>query len=205
MVKAADLKAGQKIEFVVGPITRGGIRKYGKASKDENGIHMFDNVGVISKLGGVIAHGMLSYGTTIADLDNWLENSGKITAINCEMRGMVRPGDCIFTTFTVKEIKGTTITFDWEQFAKCPLTITKGGNVITLEAEQRGWVAEKDKSLIKEEELKGSLKWLKTVWDEQGFPEGKYTESVEEHKDGGKLKFLWRLSLKGSAEVILNA
>lgn len=204
MVKTKDLKVGQKIEFAHGPITRAEIYAYGKGSKDENGIHMSDEFAVKMSLGGVIAHGMLSYGTTIAEVDNWLAGTGKLAAIDCEMRGMVRPGDVVYTTFTVKEISGKKVKFTWEQYAKCPLTISKGGKVVaTLEGELRKWVPEKDMQLIKKEELKAPLKWVKTTW-EPPFPEGKYQESVETWKEGGELKFLWRLSLQGNAEILLK-
>ncbi len=204
MVKAKDLKVGQKIEFAHGPITRAEIYAYGKGSKDENGIHMSDEFAVSMGLGAVIAHGMLSYGTTIAEIDNWLAGSGKLTAIDCEMRGMVRPGDVVYSTFVVKEISGKTVKFTWEQYSKCPLTVSKGGKVVaTLEGEERKWVADKDKQLIKTEALKAPLKWVKTTW-EPPFPNGKYQESVETWKDGGDLKFLWRLSLQGTAEMVLK-
>nr|MDO8084523.1 MaoC family dehydratase [Candidatus Sigynarchaeum springense]MDO8117035.1 MaoC family dehydratase [Candidatus Sigynarchaeota archaeon] len=203
MVKTSDLKVGDKKEFAHGPITRGEIYAYGKASKDENGIHMSDEFGYKMGLGGVIAHGMLSYGTTIAEIENWLAGTGKLTAIDCEMRGMVRPGDVVYSTFTVKEISGKTVKFSWEQYAKCPLVLVSNGKEYHFEGEQRKWVPEKDMQLVKTEELKAPLKWVKTVWDPM-FPGGKYQESVEEWKDGGELKFLWRLSLQGSAEIVLN-
>jgi acyl dehydratase len=204
MVKTKDLKVGQKIEFAHGPITRAEISAYGKASKDENGIHMSDDIGVKMQLGGVIAHGMLSYGTTIAEVDNWLAGSGKLTTIDCEMRGMVRPGDVVYSTFTVKEISGKTVKFTWEQYAKCPLTISKGGKVVaTLEGEERKWVPEKDMQFVKKEELKKPLKWVKTTW-EPPFPAGKYQEAIQEWKEGGELKFLWRLSLQGNAAILLK-
>ncbi|MBN2153402.1 MAG: MaoC family dehydratase [Candidatus Lokiarchaeota archaeon] len=204
MVKASDLTVGKKVEFAHGPITRAEIYAYGKASKDENGIHMTDDFAVQMGLGAVIAHGMLSYGTTIAEVDNWLAGSGKLAAIDCEMRGMVRPGDVVYSTFTVKEVSGKKIKFTWEQYSKCPLTISKGGNVVvTFEGEERKWVAEKDKPLIKTEELKAPLKWVKTTWDPP-FPAGKYQEAVETWNDGGELKFLWRLSLQGNAEIELK-
>jgi acyl dehydratase len=203
MVKASDLKVGQKIEFAHGPITRAEIYAYGKGSKDENGIHMSDDFGVKMGLGAVIAHGMLSYGTTIAEVDNWLAGSGKLVAIDCEMRGMVRAGDTVYSTFTVKEISGKKVKFTWEQYAKCPLMITWNQKDYFFEGEVRKWVPEKDMQLVKKEELKAPLKWVKTNWDPM-FPGGKYQESVEEWKDGGELKFLWRLSLQGAAEIELK-
>jgi acyl dehydratase len=205
MVSISDLEVGQKLEFSSGPFTRSGIFAYGKASKDENGIHMSDDFAVKMKLNGVIAHGMYSFGTAIAALDNWLAGSGKITTIECQMRGMVRPGDCVYTIYTVKEIDGNKVTFDWEQFTKMPLAILKDGEVVqTFEAEDRSWY-DAAKDTVKEEEITEPLKWLSTTWDEEkGFPSGKYTESVEEIGEG-TLRFVWRQSLLGlGTEIVLN-
>ena len=207
MVKATDLSVGQVIEFVHGPITREEIKKYGKGSKDENAIHMSDDFAVKMNLKGVIAHGMLSYGTTIAALDEWLNETGKIKEIDCQMRGMVRPGDTIYSFFKVKEINGKNVTFEWEQFAKCPINIIKDGNkVASFECEEREWVGEKElkQNLVKEEELKEPFKWLKTTWEEPGFPTGDYSESIETYNDGGTLKFMYRLSLMGNASIELR-
>ncbi|MHA1372291.1 MAG: MaoC/PaaZ C-terminal domain-containing protein [Promethearchaeota archaeon] len=207
MVKIADLKEGQVIKVKIGPMTRKNIKVYGKASKDTNAIHMSDSAAVIAKLKGVIQHGMLSYAHVIVYLDEWLGDSGKLRKITSEMRGMVRPGDMLEIVFTIKSISGKEVSIDWEQYSITPISISKDGNkVMSFEAEERGWISEKDiaRNTIKEEELKEPLKWVKTVWEEPGFPDGKYTESIEEYKDGGTLKYRHRLSLKGTCVLELN-
>ena len=71
------------------------------------------------------------------------------------MRGMVRPGDCVFTSYTVKEIDGNKVTFDWEQYSKMPLAILKDGEVVqTFEAEDRSWY-DVAKDTVKEVEITG--------------------------------------------------
>ena len=206
MVKIADLKEGQEMIFSHGPITRTEIYKYGKGSKDTNGIHMDDAFAVQMNLKGVIAHGMLSFGTTIADIVSWLGETGELLAIDCQMRGMVRPGDLVKSIFKIEKIEGKNVKFTWEQYARCPINITKDGEkVVSFEAEERGWISEKDekKGLIKEEELSEPLKWVKTEWTEP-FPSKKYEESVEEYSGGGTLKLRERLSLQGSMEISLK-
>lgn len=208
MVTLSELALGKVIEFVHGPITRDEIKKYGKGSKDENGIHMSDDFAVKMGLNAVIAHGMLSYGTTIAALDEWLNETGKITSIDCQMRGMVRPGDTVHSFFKVTEVVGNTVKFSWEQYSKCPINITKdGATVASFEAEEHKFVGEKDiaQGLIKEEPITGPLTWLKTTWADPGFPAGKYEESLETYTGGGVLKYMYRLSLAGTASIELKA
>lgn len=207
MVKVADLSVGQEITATLGPMTRDDIKAYGKASKDTNAIHMSDQAANLSGLKGVIQHGMLSYAHVIVYLDEWVGDSGKLTKITSEMRGMVRPGDMLEMVFKITEIEGKKVSMNWEQYSITPITLTKDGEVlIKFEAEERGWVSDKDieRNTIKEKELTEPLKWLKTTWDETGFPDGKSEESLEEYSGGGTLKYRRRLSLAGTSEIELK-
>lgn len=207
MVKIADLSEGQEITASVGPMTRDAIKEYGKASRDTNAIHMSDAAAVLSKLKGVIQHGMLSYAHVMVYLDDWIADSGNLTKITCEMRGMVRPGDMLDMKFEITEISGKTVKMDWAQYSMTPIEITKDGkDVVSFEAKERDWISEKDvnRDLVKEKDLDGAFTWLKTTWDEDGFPDGKYEEEVQEYTGGGTLKYRYRLSLKGTVEFQLN-
>ncbi|MHA1792098.1 MAG: MaoC family dehydratase [Promethearchaeota archaeon] len=207
MEKVSDLSVGQEIKVSIGPMTRSAIKKYGKASKDTNAIHMSDAAAKLSGLKSVIQHGMLSYAHVIVYLDEWLEEYGDLKKITCEMRGMVRPGDMLDIIFKVSSKEGNVIKMDWEQYSFTPINITKDGEkVMSFEAEEREWVSEKDiqRNTIKEMELSEPLKWVKTEWDEKGFPDGKYTETIEEYSGGGTLKYRYRLSLRGKVEIQLK-
>ncbi|MHA1683732.1 MAG: MaoC family dehydratase [Promethearchaeota archaeon] len=207
MVKVADFSVGQEFTASIGPITRKAIKVYGKASKDTNAIHMSDGAAVLSGLKGVIQHGMLSYAHVIVYVDEWIGDSGKITKVTSEMRGMVRPGDMLEIQLKVTAIEGNKVKMDWKEYSVTPISITKDGSeVMSFEAVEREWITEKDvqRNTVMEKELSEPLKWLKTTWDETGFPNGKYEESVEEYSGGGTLKYRHRLALPGTIEFELN-
>jgi acyl dehydratase len=144
MVKLSDLKVGKKFEFKYGPINRDMIKEYAKASTDGNNIHTDDEYAAKMGLKGVIAHGMLSFGIATRFVND-LVGAGKIIKIDGQMRGMVRPGDEYLITITVKDIKGNT-----------SFKIEKNGAIVKkFEAEERGWLDEKDaaENLIKTENV----------------------------------------------------
>ena len=62
MVKIADIKVGQVIKNEFNQITRDLLKQYAKASGDSNPIHTSDVVAERAGLGGVIAHGLFSFG-----------------------------------------------------------------------------------------------------------------------------------------------
>ncbi|MFX0103289.1 MAG: MaoC family dehydratase [Candidatus Hodarchaeota archaeon] len=207
MVKVADLSVGKEITTRLGPITRAEIKVYGKGSKDTNAIHMNDAAAVLAKLKGVIQHGMLSYAHVMVYVDEWLQDTGKMRSIASEMRGMVRPGDWLEINFKVTSIEGNIVKMDFEEYSITPIHVKKDDEkVLIFEAEEREWVTEKDikRDTVKEKEITEPMKYLKVEWDEIGFPEGKYTESIEEYSGSGTLKYRYRLAILGSIEIELD-
>ena len=160
------LKPGDVIEKIDGPITRDFIKGYGKASGDKNPIHTNDFIAKKFGLKGVIAHGMLSMGLGIFHVNKLaFEENGKLTNVGCEMRGMLRPGDWLYTVLKVEKIEGDKITLSMIQDSKMPLKIEKDGQVIEeFEGQKRGWVKDKEKDGISTEETpEGTLtyrRWL---------------------------------------------
>ncbi|MHA1338489.1 MAG: MaoC family dehydratase [Promethearchaeota archaeon] len=161
MVKLSEIEVGKEFYFEYGPINRETIKNYGLASGDKNPIHMNDDFATnVGKLNGVIAHGMLSFGIMIRFLSD-LVGDGKIIKVGGEMRGMVRPGDTYHIKYIVKEINGNQVKFDIIEESKTKIRIEKDGQIIKkFEAEERGWISEKDikRNLIhKEETPEGTL------------------------------------------------
>jgi len=160
------VEVGQMIKKIDGPITRETILKYAKASGDNNPIHIDEDFAIKVHLNGVIAHGMLSFGLGARHLSDFAEEcQGTLFNLGCEMRGMVRPGDEILTTITVKDIKDNIAEIEMIQNSKMPLKLEKDGAVIkTFEAEERGWVSEKEKPLITTEETaEGTLTYREAL------------------------------------------
>jgi len=167
MVKLSEIKVGQEFNFEYGPISREDIKNYGYASGDKNPIHMDDNFATnVGKLNGVIAHGMLSFGIIIRFLSD-LIGDGKIIKIGGEMRGMVRPGDTYFIKFIVKEINGNQVKFEIIEETETKVKIEKNGQIVKkFEAEERGWITEKDieRNLVhKKETPEGTLTYRRQV------------------------------------------
>ena len=156
------LKEGEIIEIIDGPIHRDTLKNYSDASGDKNPIHLSDEIASKYKLNGVIAHGLLSFGYGARIVDELaLKHDGKLIKIGCEMRGMVRPGDWIISTFTVDKISGNIAEISFIQDSKMPLTLEKNGEIIKkFEGEERGWVKEKELGGVQTEETpEGTLKY----------------------------------------------
>jgi acyl dehydratase len=157
MVKLSELKVGKQLTYVYGPVTREGIIKYANASGDKNNIHTDDDFAVKMKLKGVIAHGLYSFGMVTRCLGEIAGNEGVILKVGGQMRGMVRPGDDWIINLTVKAIHDDLVDFEFVEQSKTPIKIVNaaGDIVKKFEAEERGWIDEKDiaKNLIKTEEV----------------------------------------------------
>lgn len=141
----SDFKVGDKISSEFDGITREMIIQYAKASGDNNPIHTRDEIAEKMGLKGVIAHGLLSFGFIVKLLDELVKDTGKIIKTFGDMRGQVRPGDTLITELTVKSIKGNVVNFEIIQKTITKIKIEKDGKIVkTFEAEEKGWVSEKD-------------------------------------------------------------
>ena len=155
----SDFKIGDKVTSEFDGITRELIIQYGNSSGDTNPIHMRDEVAERVGLKGVIAHGLLSFGFIVKLLGELVKDTGKIVKTFGEMRGQVRPGDKLMTELTVKSIDGNVVSYDILQktITKVKIENEEGKLVESFEAEEKGWISEKDinLNLVKTREIGG--------------------------------------------------
>jgi len=180
MVKLSDLEIEKKIVYIYGPVERENVRKYASISGDRNNIHIDDDYADKMGLKGIIAHGCYSLSMIGECLCDIAGEKGDVLNIYGQMRGMVRPGDDWIITLTVKSIDSGTriVEFDYVEESKTLIKLVKDGEVLKeFEAEQRGWITEKD-------EAKGFLK----------------TEETED----GTLHYRLRKAIPGRAKIRLE-
>lgn len=92
------------------------IRQYAEASGDFNPIHLDDNYARQAGLGGVIAHGMLTMAQMAAMLTDWIGQEGEIAKLNVRFEQMVRPGDKITCSGSIRVRSENTLVCDLEAF-----------------------------------------------------------------------------------------
>ncbi len=158
--KISDFKKGDKVTSEFDGITRELIIQYGNSSGDTNPIHMRDEIAEKVGLKGVIAHGLLSYGFIMKLLDELVKDTGRIVKTFGEMRGQVRPGDKLITELTVQSIdENNNVNFKVLQKTITKIKIEKDGNLVeSFEAEEKGWISEKDLklNLVKTRAIEGN-------------------------------------------------
>lgn len=172
----SSLEVGSEVVVPYGPVTRALIHEYGETSEDRNMIHLDDAIAEKFGLKGVIGHGGMNFSNLIRIMDEWLFGQGRLLEIGVQFRGIYRPGDTVYTIARVDRIEGNVIHFTLEQRAKTPLYVTRDGETVErFEADERGWVSEKDRArdLLRTEPL----------------------------PDGGTLHYRWRAATRGSAIV----
>ncbi|HUX99074.1 MAG TPA: MaoC/PaaZ C-terminal domain-containing protein [Candidatus Deferrimicrobium sp.] len=120
--KFEEIKVGDIIEGVDGPVTRQAINRYAETSGDRNPIHTTYSVAMAAGLKGVIQHGLFSMAWLLKTLTSWMGNNGKLKSIDIQFRAMVRPNDIVHSM-------GTVIKKYQED----------GQNLIDLELNQEAW------------------------------------------------------------------
>jgi acyl dehydratase len=70
------LEVGQVVAHKTYPLTRDSLVRYAGASGDFNPIHYRDDVAESVGLPGVLAHGMLTMGTAVQPVVEWLDGAG---------------------------------------------------------------------------------------------------------------------------------
>ncbi|PPI19847.1 acyl dehydratase [Rathayibacter sp. AY1B1] len=73
-----ELSVGQVIAESSFPIDRGTLVRYAGASGDFNPIHYRDDVAAEVGLPGVLAHGMLTMGTAVQVVVDWVGDPGRV-------------------------------------------------------------------------------------------------------------------------------
>jgi acyl dehydratase len=91
-----DVKEGDEIPSLVkGPITKEQIANYADSSGDYNPIHVNEEFGKKAGLGGVIGHGLLSYGFLGQMMTDWLPKPTDLKKLGVRFSSIVKPGDTI--------------------------------------------------------------------------------------------------------------
>lgn len=78
------------------------VRLYAEASGDFNPLHLDDDYARQIGLGGVIVHGMLTMAQMAAMLTDWIGEEGRINKFNVRFEQIVRPGDKISFSGSIK-------------------------------------------------------------------------------------------------------
>lgn len=78
MVRFEDLEKGQEIGSLTVDLSRASLVRYAGASGDFNPIHWNERFAQSVGLSGVIAHGMLTMGTAVQLVSDWVGDPGAI-------------------------------------------------------------------------------------------------------------------------------
>ena len=78
MVRFEDLEKGQEIGSLAVDLSRASLVRYAGASGDFNPIHWNERFAQSVGLSGVIAHGMLTMGTAVQLVSDWVSDPGAI-------------------------------------------------------------------------------------------------------------------------------
>ncbi|MHA1730000.1 MAG: MaoC family dehydratase [Promethearchaeota archaeon] len=153
-LKLSELEVGKSFTYKYGPVIQEQITNYANASGDLNPIHTNEEIANKANK-GIIAHGLLSFGIVVRFMSD-LAGEGKIIKIDAQMRGKVRLGDDWIITATVKSINGNKVEFEIVEQSKTKIKIEKDGQIVKkFEAEERGWISQKDikRGLLKTEQV----------------------------------------------------
>jgi acyl dehydratase len=98
------LRIGDAFVSEAEPVTTTQLVMYAGASGDFNRIHYDHAYALEAKLGGVIAHGMLTMAFMGRALTDRLGPGGRVSRISARFTAPVRPGDVVRVTGTVREL-----------------------------------------------------------------------------------------------------
>ena len=117
MTAFAKLAIGQQVRGVPFAVTRETIREFCDASLDYNPLHLDDEYMKSSfgktQFGGVIMHGMTSFGLITRMLTDWLYPLGAVhRRLETRWRAPVKPGDTITPSARVVNMRATDAA-DW--------------------------------------------------------------------------------------------
>lgn len=116
-------------------VTRETIRAFGEATLDFNPLHFDDKFMEgdfgITNFGGVIMHGLTSYGLIARMLTNWgYANGGVLRRMEARWVAPVRPGDVVQPQATLREKKQTSksqwVVLDFELRNQSESVVAKG-------------------------------------------------------------------------------
>ena len=85
---------------------------YAGASGDFNPIHIDPEFGKMVGLGGVILHGLCTFGFMTKTVTDWAGDPGVLKRIKCRFARPVHLGDTITTSGTVSKVQGNRVSID---------------------------------------------------------------------------------------------
>lgn len=85
---------------------------YAGASGDFNPIHIDPEFGKMVGLGGVILHGLCTFGFMTKTVTDWTGDPGTLKRIKCRFARPVHLGDTVTTEGTVTAVEGNTVSLD---------------------------------------------------------------------------------------------
>lgn len=90
------------------------VRQYAEASGDFNPIHLDEEYARQAGLEGTIVHGMLTMAQMAALLTEWIGDEGVIHKFNVRFKQLVRPGDSITFSGSIRVRSENTLVCDLE-------------------------------------------------------------------------------------------
>lgn len=133
MTALAELAVGDVVAERTVHLTRESLVRYAGASGDFNPIHYRDDVAKRVGLEGVLAHGMLTMGLSVATIGEWLGDPGRVVdyAVNFSKPVVVDPetGADVHVVAKVGQVDDDT--------ARIDLTVTFDGTAVLGKAQVR--------------------------------------------------------------------
>ena len=129
----AELTVGQVVAEKTYHFTRDSLVRYAGASGDFNAIHYRDDVATSVGLDGVLAHGMLTMGTAVQPVVEWLGATGHVVDYQVRFTRpvLVDPSDGATVTVVAK------VAVVDDDGARIDLTVTFGEQTVLGKAQVR--------------------------------------------------------------------
>lgn len=108
------------------------VRQYAEASGDFNPIHLDEEYACQAGLGGTIVHGMLTMAQMAALLTEWIGDEGVIHKFNVRFKQVVRPGDKITFSGSIRVRSENTLVCDLEGANQEKETVISGMAYIVI-------------------------------------------------------------------------
>lgn len=135
MTDISELSVGEVVAERTFPLSRDSLVRYAGASGDFNPIHYRDDVAASVGLPGVLAHGMLTMGTAVQVVVDWIGDPGKVVDYQVRFTRpvVVDPADGAEIVVTAKVGQ-----LDAEAgVARIDLAVTFGGQAVLGKAQAR--------------------------------------------------------------------
>jgi acyl dehydratase len=118
-VTAADVTVGTQLPPLTVRLTRTDLVRYAGASGDFNPIHHSEHFAAQVGLPGVVAHGLLTMGTALRVVTDWVGDPGRVRSYSCRFtKPVVVPDDGlgaeVVITGTVSAVRGDLVTVTLE-------------------------------------------------------------------------------------------